>query len=137
MPADPTLAQAAQRIAELEAEIAAQQLTIDGLRVDCMEMSDRASAANARLAALQPRANRADELEKLLAPPRPDSGIVTVTYSDGRVKYAAPDGSKYPMVADAQHRAQILALMKIGLGEAQAEVLLQHGDEALKALTTP
>jgi hypothetical protein len=40
------------------------------------------------------------------------------------------------MLTEAQHRMQILALMKIGLGETQAELLLQHGDEALKALMT-
>jgi hypothetical protein len=133
---DPTLAQASQRIAELEAQLAAKQQTIDALAEDHDRMAAQVNEANARMHELQLRAMRANELEKLLAPPPADSPIVTVTYSDGRVKYAAPDGSKYPMVADARHRAQILALMKIGLGEAQAEILLQHGDEALKALTT-
>ncbi len=67
-------------------------------------------------------------LEGLLAPPPPQSGIVLVTYSDGRTKYAAPDGNKFVLSADAEHHAKILKMIELyGMNEAQAELALARG----------
>ena len=70
-----------RQIAELEAEVA--QEVLDALQADRAQLITRLNVVNSHVLALQPRAMRADELEKLLAPPPPDSGIVTVTYSEG------------------------------------------------------
>ena len=127
--------------AEAAAEIAALQerLTIETARADSAaaalaQTSSQLIAVRDDLARIPAMEARLTELEKLLAPPPPTSEILTVTYSDGRIKYAASDGSKYPMASDANHRNKVLSLMKIGLGEVQAEMVLHRGDEALKAL---
>lgn len=125
-----------RRIDDLEVQLksAVAAATANDLRAQAAEAE--LTDAQRRLADLQPLRARVQELERLLAPATASADVLTVTYSDGRVKYAAADGNKYPIAADAKRRNQILSLMKIGLGENQAELMLRHGEEALKALTS-
>ncbi len=72
------------------------------------------------------------EAGKPLPPPAPDSGIVTVIYSDGRVKYAAPDGTKFGIAADAERHIKILRVVdKGGILERDAARLVDAGILAL------
>lgn len=72
------------------------------------------------------------EAGKPLPPPGPGSAVVTVTYSDGRVKYAAPDGTKFVIAADAERHIKILRLVdKGGILEREAARLVDAGILAL------
>ena len=133
------LTAARDRIDQFETQLArtkALQIVVDGLQARVDTLVRDLDVAQKQIAEAAPLRARNTELEALLAPPPQGNDIIKVTYDDGRVKYAAPDGSKYPIAADAQRRAKLLALMKIGLGEAQAEAVLKHSDEAIKALTS-
>jgi small-conductance mechanosensitive channel len=118
-----------RQLTEAQADLLAAQQANDAA-------TSEVSALNAKLADLPKMTARLAELEGLLASPLPGSSIVTVTYSDGRVKYAAPDGNKYRTAVEASRHMVVLALMNIGMTEAQAENVMQHHDDIVKALTS-
>ncbi len=115
-------------VAALQEELATTQAERDGAEAQRALLETQlvdATAVAGEVPALQAQIAH---LESLLAPPPPQSGIVTVTYSDGRVKYAAPDGDKFPLAADAEHHAKVLTLTGLyGMSEAQAQIALARG----------
>jgi hypothetical protein len=125
-----TLAQAAARIGELEEQL------IEARAAQSQAESDKQSAVDQLQEAVQhasdavPLKARIAELEQLLSPPQPGSGIVTVTYDDGsgrtRKKYQAPDGTKHILAADALHRMAVLKVMGADVPEVFAERIVQR-----------
>jgi hypothetical protein len=118
-----------RQLTEAQADLLAAQQANDAA-------TNEVSALNAKLADLPKMTARLAELEGLLASPPPGSSILTVTYSDGRVKYAASDGNKYRTAVEASRHMSVLALMKTGMTEVQAENAMQHQDDIVKALTS-
>jgi predicted RNase H-like nuclease (RuvC/YqgF family) len=105
------------------------------LNTELAAATNQLTAARQDVANIEPQLARLAELEKLLAPPSADSGIVIVTYGDGRVKYAATDGNKYLTAAEASHHMVVLALMRTGMSETQAENTMRYQADIVKALT--
>jgi hypothetical protein len=153
---DPRLAAAAARIAELDAafhaatDLAARtihaleaanvtittletqlsgtkdlQTAVDTMQARVNDLTRDLNATQQKLVSMQPLAIRNAELERMLAPPQ-GTAVERVTWEGGKVKYAAPDGSKYTLPADAQHRADVIAWMKLGVNESTAEHLLSQ-----------
>jgi len=125
--ADNTAALIAQ-ISALQEEIVEVSAERDALDQELTQVEAQLGTAKAEATKVPALQSRVAELEKLLAPPPPQSGILTVSYSDGRIKYAAPDGDKFILAADAEHHAQVLILTGLyGMTEAQAEIALARG----------
>jgi hypothetical protein len=118
------------QISALQEEVTAVTAERDALDQQHTQLETQLAAAMAEAAEVPALQAEIAHLEGLLAPPPPQSGIVTVTYSDGRTKYAAPDGDKFALAADAEHHAKILKLIELyGMNEAQAEMVLARGFE--------
>jgi hypothetical protein len=131
---------ATDRESELETALSIAQMRIkeqqDQFHIELQAVTNQLAAARQDLARVAPQLDRLAELEKLLAPPPPDSGIVTVSYSDGRVKYAATNGDKFTTSAEASHRNMVLAIRKAAdLTEAQAEMIVARKDTLVTALS--
>ncbi len=127
----------ADNTAELIAQISALQEEVTTVTAERDALEQQRAALEAQLADTAGDAGKIAlmqaqiaDLERLLAPPPPQSGIVTVSYSDGRTKYAAPDGDKFTLAADAEHHAKLLKLIALyGMTEPQAELVLARGFE--------
>jgi hypothetical protein len=127
--ADNTAALIAQ-ISALQEEVTTVSAERDALDQQLTQVEAQLATTTAEAAGVPALQAQIAYLEGLLAPPPPQSGIVTVTYSDGRTKYAAPDGDKFVLAADAEHHAKILKLIDLyGMNEAQAEMVLARGFE--------
>jgi hypothetical protein len=130
----------ARQLADAQAQTASTAPLAERLRATETQNSTlerQLSALQTQIVDQAPLLARVAELEKLLAPPPPNSGIVTVTYSDGRVKYAATNGDKFSTSAEASHRNMVLAVQKAaGLTEAQAETIVARKDTLVTALST-
>ncbi len=127
--ADNTAALIAQ-ISALQEEVITVTAERDALEQQHAAIEAQLAAATAEAAEVPALQAQIAHLEGLLAPPPPQSGIVTVSYSDGRTKYAAPDGDKFPLAADAEHHAKAMKLIDLyGMSAAQAEMVLARGFE--------
>ncbi len=125
--ADNTAALIAQ-ISALQEEVTAVTAERDALEQQQAELETQLASATAIATEVPALQAQIAYFEGLLAPPSPQSGIVTVSYSDGRTKYAAPDGDKFPLAADAEHHAKAMKLIDLyGMSEAQAEMVLARG----------
>jgi hypothetical protein len=129
------LSDALAQIAELQGQLTAAQAEAARVGTELSVASTNLTAAQTQSELVPGLQARVAELEKLMAPPPPGSAILTVNYSDGRVKYAASDGNKYLTVVEAQHHMIVLALMQTGMTETQAESVLMHQSDIVKALT--
>jgi hypothetical protein len=127
---------------DLEQQLAQAAAAIGDLRRQLAEATGRASDAERLRVALDaaqrdtqtarstliPMQARVAELERLLAPPQPGSGLVRVQYDDGRVKWAAPDGGKFVLPADGLRHMRIMEWVESGLmTETQAKASVDRG----------